>query len=173
MMGPNKSRAQTGIQQPAQASTQFKRAIGLWYPTKADKIGDPTHGVPVKNNAARNRLAKGDNSFMHVKRQNPNQSWGSSDKHFKGGGVFTRLVPGLKHAHLAHDLNLVYLVKGNTVYLFGVWTHDELGTGTPPNPRRQQSMATQFANATFAEDIAAGETTWGMLFDGLTSSNDT
>lgn len=152
MEAKNKPSAQ--VQPAPRPKTQFMRAEGLWYPTKADKIGDPTHGVPVKDVSARDRLAKGKTCFMHVKRENPNQSWGSSDKHFKSQGVFTKLVPGIKHAHLAHDVNLVYLVRGNIVYLFGLFTHDELGTGTPPNPRRQKAMATQFKNATFTEDFS-------------------
>lgn len=86
---------------------------------------------------------------MEVKRENPNQPFGSSDKAFTGAGNFAKMVPGLKHAHITHDLSVVYKVIGNEVYLYGFFTHDELGTGQPPNMNRQKSTATKFSNQQF------------------------
>jgi hypothetical protein len=60
-------------------------------------------------------------------------------------------MSGLMHYHVTHDLRLVYLVRGNTIYLYGFYTHDELGTGQPRNVNRQKSMVTQFKNTTFTE----------------------
>lgn len=87
--------------------------------------------------------------FMEVKRQNPNQPFGSSDKAFTGSGNFSAAVPGLRHAHITFDLSVVYRVAGNEVYLYGFFTHDELGTGQPPSMNRQKSAAARFRNTNF------------------------
>lgn len=87
--------------------------------------------------------------FMEVKRKNPNQPFGNSDKAFTGTGNFAAAVPGLRHAHITFDLSVVYRVVGNEVYLYGFFTHDELGTGQPPSMNRQKSAATRFRNTNF------------------------
>ena len=85
--------------------------------------------------------------FMEHKRHNPDQSWGGSDKFFKPGAVFYNSIPGIRHAHLTHDLSVVYRVgKQNEIYLYGVFTHDDLGMGTPANIKRQQAISTKLAN---------------------------
>lgn len=88
--------------------------------------------------------------FMEVKRTDPQQPFGSSDKSFIGAGNFAKAVPGLRHAHITFDLSIVYKVVGNEVYLYGFFTHDELGTGQPPNMNRQKSTATRFSNQSFS-----------------------
>ena len=50
--------------------------------------------------------------FMELKRHNPLQPFGSSDKPFKGDGFFSNAVPGIKHAHITHDISIVYKVEG-------------------------------------------------------------
>ena len=93
--------------------------------------------------------------FMEIKRHNPLQPFGSSDKSFVGGGIFSSEIPGLMHAHITFDLSIVYKVAGKNpteVYLYGFYTHDELGTGQPSNRAKQHSMARSFKNRTFAED---------------------
>lgn len=94
--------------------------------------------------------------FMEIKRHNPLQPFGSSDKPFTGGGIFANAIPGLKHAHISFDLSIVYRVEGRNpteVYLYGFYTHDDLGTGQPPSRPKQNSMARSFKNRTFREDI--------------------
>lgn len=83
--------------------------------------------------------------FMQSKRDNPQQPWGGSDKSFTSGGPFS----GLRHAHLTQDLSIVYRVVNRTVFLYGFYTHHDLGTGTPPKYGHQKTMgaklqATQF-----------------------------
>lgn len=93
--------------------------------------------------------------FMELKRNDPNQAFGKSDKHFLGDGFFTQQVPGLKHAHITQDLSIVYKISGKNpteIYLYGFYTHDELGTGQPPNIRRQSSIAKSFRSYTFTEE---------------------
>lgn len=89
--------------------------------------------------------------FMEIKRRDPNQSFGSSDKPFTPKGNFANAVPGLKHAHLTFDLSIVYKVVGTQIFLYGFFTHDDLGTGQPPNINKQKSNAVKFANQGFTE----------------------
>lgn len=89
--------------------------------------------------------------FMELKRWNPTQPFGKSDKLFLGTGFFIRAVPNLKHAHITQDLSIVYKLDGGTIWLYGFYTHDELGTGQPPNKNNQRSMATRIANKTEAD----------------------
>ena len=85
---------------------------------------------------------------MELKRANPNQAFGSSDKPFISSGFFSAAVPGIRHAHLTFDLSIVYKVEGNIITLYGFFTHDELGTGQPPNLRRQKGVSQQLAGDT-------------------------
>ena len=89
--------------------------------------------------------------FMELKRWNPIQPFGKSDKLFLGTGFFIRAVPNLKHAHITQDLSIVYKLEGGTIWLYGFYTHNELGTGQPPNKRIQDAMATRIANKTEAD----------------------
>ena len=84
--------------------------------------------------------------FMEFKRNNPNQMFGASDKPFLNQGFFTAAVPGIKHAHLNQDLSIVYKVDGSVITLYGMFTHDDLGTGQPANIRKQKSMAQRLSN---------------------------
>lgn len=110
-----------------------------------------TYLSKIKNNE---QLKAKFREFMEVKRNNPLQPFGSSDKQFRGDGYFTAAVSGIKHAHITHDLSIVYKVEGKNptqIYLYGFYTHDDLGTGQPPNKNRQSSMAKSFSNRTFKE----------------------
>lgn len=89
-------------------------------------------------------------TFMDIKRKDPNAQAGGSDTTFTSGGPFIREVPGLKHAHITQDISIVYKVVGNEVYLYGFYTHKELGTGQPQNINRERAMAKKFAATNFA-----------------------
>lgn len=84
--------------------------------------------------------------FMEVKRQNPQQPFGKSDKPFISAGFFTAAIPGIKHAHLNPDLSVLYKVDGSVITLYGMFTHDDLGTGQPANKNKQKSVAQRLAN---------------------------
>ena len=86
--------------------------------------------------------------FMHVKRQDPNQQWNPTDRAFVGDAPLGQ-VPGLRHAHLTPDVSIVYRVVNRTVFLYGFYTHDELGTGTPSKKPLQKAAATRFQNTQF------------------------
>lgn len=89
--------------------------------------------------------------FLATKRSNLTNKFGSNDKLFAGDGIFQNNVPGLAHAHLTHDLSIVYRVRGNQLELYGIYNHDSLGTGQPPNINRRKSMATRFAGMNLTE----------------------
>jgi len=90
--------------------------------------------------------------FMDFKRRQPDDNWGGSDKFFKPGLKFFTAIPGIRHAHLAPDLFMVYRIgKANEVWLYGIFTHDDLGIGQPMNPRKQDAAANRLARQQFKE----------------------
>lgn len=90
--------------------------------------------------------------FLDIKRENPMARAGASDKPFAAGGSFSIEVPGIAHAHLNSDDSIVYRVHQGSLFLYGIYNHHDLGTGTPSNKRRQQNMARRFANMDFTEE---------------------
>ena len=84
--------------------------------------------------------------FLEFKVENPMARYGGSDYAFSGGGNLS----GYSHAHLNRDKSLVYRIANNIIYLYGIFTHGELGTGTPSNNNKQQSMKSKFDNQDFA-----------------------
>lgn len=92
--------------------------------------------------------------FLQVKGQDPTQQFGASDKPFRSGGIFANAVPKIRHAHLTHDLSMVYTVEGGTdpvIRLYGIFSHDDMGTGQPQNLNRQRGVATKFAGQGFSD----------------------
>ena len=92
------------------------------------------------------------NDFRKVKEQNPNQQFGSSDTSFNSNFPLGLSVSKLRHAHLTRDLSVCYTVTGKdptVIKLYGIFKHDELGTGTPPNTKRQKSIGTTMSNQDF------------------------
>lgn len=87
--------------------------------------------------------------FLRTKEENPMQAYGTSDYAFSH--ILAEL--GLRHAKLTPDWSLVYSVSGRNptiIRLYGVFSHDELGTGQPPSIKRQRGMKTQFSNQKFS-----------------------
>lgn len=107
-----------------------------------------TYAVKVQPYPA---LRKKFRDFMELKRDNPTAPFGGSDKTFTSDGIFNSVTPGLRHAHITFDLSIVYKVVGNQVYLYGFFTHDDLGTGQPRNINRQKSAAKRLSQQNFSE----------------------
>lgn len=105
-----------------------------------------TYSVLIHPNPA---LRKKFREFMAVKRHDPYAQFGSSDTSFSSNGIFNTVIPGLRHAHLTRDLSIVYRIDHNQVYLYGFFTHKDLGTGDPRNINRQKNAVAQFTNQTF------------------------
>lgn len=79
--------------------------------------------------------------------------FGSSDKKFKTTGNFGRETRGIAHAHLTHNISIVYLVDDDKLNLYGVYTHDAIGTGNPPDINRQQQVSVQWSNMSMGQTI--------------------
>ena len=111
----------------------------------------------------KDRLKKQVAAFIEWKNQYPFNGYlpgqypgfGNSDTKFKPTGNFTLKIPGIAHAHLTPDLSIVYFVdrETSTIRLYGIYSHDAIGTGQPANPNRQQQMASRWANMTFDASV--------------------
>lgn len=115
------------------------------------KLFQDTFTEKARLNPELNKMLK---EFLTLKSQNPTQPYGSRDASFSGEGNFTRAVPKLRHAHLMHDLNICYTISGKDptlIRLYGVFNHDEMGTGQPANMKRQKAVATTMANQSFTD----------------------
>jgi len=79
--------------------------------------------------------------------------FGDSDRRFRSKGKFANKIDGISHAHLTHNISIVYLVDNGVLYLYGIYSHDDIGTGSPGNINRQEQMATRWANMNFNSDL--------------------
>lgn len=81
--------------------------------------------------------------FIRTKSDDPHAKFGSSDYAF----TKTSNMPGYWHAKLTFDISLVYKIVGDVCYLYGLFSHDDLGTGQPANIAKQKSNREKFDNA--------------------------
>lgn len=84
-------------------------------------------------------------NFVLWKQENPNKPFGGSDYSFAKNGV----LAGYSHAHLNRDLSLIYKFENGVIYLYGVFSHADSGTGTPSNVNKQQSLKSKLDNQNF------------------------
>lgn len=86
--------------------------------------------------------------FLKFKKSNPKQPYNKKDDALKGGELKS---VGLRHFDIGREYRLYYRVVEDTdsikVILYGVFTHEETGTGKPPNQNRQKSFADTVRNA--------------------------
>lgn len=90
--------------------------------------------------------------FVETKSQDHMAPFGSKDTNLKGTGNFGTVIPKIRHAHLMNDLIVFYKLSGanpTLIDLYGIFTHDESGTGQPANIKRQKILAKKFSNQTF------------------------
>lgn len=88
--------------------------------------------------------------FIKFKTDDPLARFGKKDQHFTSNGILQ--ASGLIHTHLTGDISLLYKRSGkNPTYidLVAVMTHDELGTGQPPNIKQQKKVLPQLQAQTF------------------------
>lgn len=92
------------------------------------------------------RTLKALERFQTQKSLNPRSTYGATDRPFQGP-EFT----GLDHAHLTHDISLIYRYVGtlNQFKLYGFYSHDDLGTGTPPNTLKQSAVGGRLRSQVF------------------------
>ena len=92
--------------------------------------------------------------FITTKVANPIAQYGSSDKKNPSGTPMSIEVPGIRHAHLTHDISVFYTVSGanpTLLKLYAIMTHDEAGSGQPSNHKVQKGVAKRMANQTFLQ----------------------
>lgn len=90
--------------------------------------------------------------FLKTKQENPIAPFGSSDKRNAADSPMSQEVPGIKHAHLTHDVSVFYTLSGANpavLRVYAILTHDEAGTGQPTNRKVQKSVAQRMSNQTF------------------------
>lgn len=79
-------------------------------------------------------------NFIAFKRENPLQQAGGKDRPYIGSGPLS----GYIHAGLTRDISVVYTISGrdpHIIKLFGLYTHQDTGTGTPGRPQLSKVMA--------------------------------
>ena len=87
--------------------------------------------------------------FSKAKATNPSQLYGSRDYKFSSDGF----LHGFWHAHLTYSVSIIYTVerKGDnyTFKLYGLFTHDDSGTGQPANKKKQKALASRLSHQSF------------------------
>jgi mRNA-degrading endonuclease YafQ of YafQ-DinJ toxin-antitoxin module len=87
--------------------------------------------------------------FVKIKSQNPLASYGKRDYPFTGKGH----LKGLMHAHLTHDLSIIYTVSGrdpHVISLYMVASHSDLGTSKgQPNTKKQAQIGKKLSQQEF------------------------
>lgn len=87
--------------------------------------------------------------FIKQKREDPLSKFGTKDQHFSSGG---NLGPtGVIHAHLNHDIQILYRRYGKNptvIELMLITSHDDIGTGQPPNMKKQKIAAKMLTGMT-------------------------
>lgn len=139
MAKPNKPSKNTPQPQAQAPSVKFQ-VCPLFRATAADKL------TPAVN--------KKFLEFLNTKKENKMAPYGASDKACASAGHFHRMIPGIRHAHLTHDLSIFYSLHGSNptiIRLYGFFTHDESGTGQPPGIRVQQSLSKKFQSQDFQD----------------------
>ena len=109
---------------------------------KTCKLFDKTFKEYQSNKQVVNKFKE----FVKWKTEHPNEPFGSKDYSF-GNKV---VLSGYYHAGLSFDVSLVYRREGNTIQLYGVFSHDDSGTGQPANLNRQQSLKSKLDHQLFA-----------------------
>ena len=90
--------------------------------------------------------------FLKSKKQNPTEPFGASDKRNTPNTPMSLEIPGIKHAHLTHNISVFYTLSGanpSVLRVYAMLTHDEAGMGQPVNFKVQKSMAKRMANQNF------------------------
>ena len=88
------------------------------------------------------------NAFIDHKRHNPLKPFGKVDYPFTGDGP----LHGVHHAHLTRDISILYNLTGRDprqLRLYGVFTHDESGTGRPGKINLQRQLKTRIDQQPF------------------------
>jgi mRNA-degrading endonuclease YafQ of YafQ-DinJ toxin-antitoxin module len=93
------------------------------------------------------RMLKQYERFLIAKMSNPTQMWNASDKRASNA------LSNFYKAHLTHDDSIIYTYdqQSNLIRIYGIWSHDEMGTGQPPNYPRIASFADRLSRQVFEQ----------------------
>ena len=124
-------------------------------------ISDDFNKTLVKFSDQKDRIKLELRKFIDFKNSSPANGsvpgvysgFGDRDKRFRTKGKFGNKIDGISHAHLTHNISIVYLIDNSVLYLYGIYSHDDIGTGSPANINRQEQMATRWANMNFNADL--------------------
>jgi len=89
--------------------------------------------------------------FKKTKEANAMASFGSKDRPYSGDGPLPSHKPKLIHAGMTWDISLIYSLSGqnpHVISLYGFFTHDESGTGTPAKVKLQKALVQKISNQT-------------------------
>lgn len=91
------------------------------------------------------RMLKQFERFLTAKMANPTEMWNASDK--RASNALSRFYK----AHLTHDDSIIYTYdqQQNILRIYGIWSHDEMGTGQPPNYARIAKFADRLGGQVF------------------------
>jgi mRNA-degrading endonuclease YafQ of YafQ-DinJ toxin-antitoxin module len=99
----------------------------------------------LKNSRIQDALGR----FLETKGKDPLAPYGGNDYPMTGKGPLSRI----KHAKLTNDISIMYETKNNTIYLFAIGSHDDLGFGRPNNIKKQQQLVKKINACKKAEGI--------------------
>lgn len=103
----------------------------------------------AKKYANNEQVQKKLKEFLQFKIANPTQQFGGKDKPMSNKGHFE----GMMHCGLTFDVSVFYRISGSNpriISIYGLFSHDESGTGQPPNIKRQKSLASRFNQQVFS-----------------------
>lgn len=126
------------------------RLSPMWldsYNLATERIKSKFKKTPQEAHAALNTLIA---QFKEAKSSKVPTKFGSRDAPFAVGTPLYQALKSenLMHAHLGHDLNIIYTISGKNprvIKLYILGTHDDLGIGTPSNKKTQQKVAKRIA----------------------------
>lgn len=90
--------------------------------------------------------------FHNTKLANPMQPFGKNDTRLIATGPLGRAIEGLRHAHLTQDLSIFYTLGGSNphiIYQYGIYSHNESGTGNSQNIKVQKNLGKRLSNQEF------------------------
>lgn len=83
--------------------------------------------------------------FLQFKSEHPLEQFGHSDYAFHGSGGLL----GYHHAKLTQDISIIYKFKEGVIFLYGIFSHAESGTGKNSMKNKQDALAQKLNNQTF------------------------
>lgn len=116
-------------------------------------VGADTYFATLNKYGKDEQVLQALRNFIAFKRENPLQQAGGKDRPYIGSGP----LAGYIHAGLTRDISIVYTISGrdpHVIKLFGIYTHQDTGTGTPGRPNLSKVMAASWAKQSNFQPIS-------------------